>query len=169
VAKRILAVDDNEDLLTLLADVLGDEGYDVVTCGRSREAYGLAKDTRPDLVLLDVLMPGMNGWEVLNVFLLDREMCAIPIVLMTAAAADARKRLSRVGVYSITILDKPFSIDLLLERIDAALGKPSECERLYERLTSLADPVSPVVAQPRPAPLPARFPRPAERSAQGEQ
>ena len=140
MAKRILAVDDNEDLLILLSDVLGDEGYDVVRCNRSREAYGLAKSARPDLVLLDVLMPGMNGWDVLNVFLLDREMRSVPIVLMTAAPSDARKRLARVGAPDITILDKPFTIDRLLERVDAALGNPSECERLYGQLTGIMTP-----------------------------
>ena len=143
MAKRILAGDDNDDLLTLLADVLGDEGYDVVTCNRSREAYGLAKEVRPDLVLLDVLMPAVTGWEVLNVFLLDREMRAVPIVLMTAAASDARKRLTRVGVHDITILDKPFSIDRLLEHVEQALGSPSECEMLYDRLSSIVTPLKP--------------------------
>jgi len=76
----------------------------------------------------------------LNVFLLDREMRSVPIVLMTAAPSDARKRLARVGAPDITILDKPFTIDRLLERVDAALGNPSECERLYGQLTGIMTP-----------------------------
>ena len=56
MAKHILVIDDNDDLLALLAEALGDEGYEVATCNRARDAYGVAKSTRPDLILLDILM-----------------------------------------------------------------------------------------------------------------
>lgn len=135
MAKRILAVDDNEDLLALVAEALGDAGFDVVTCSRSREAYQTAKTWQPDAVLLDILMPVMNGWEVLNLFVMDRELRKTPVVLMTAGATDARRRLAGLEEHDITILAKPFNIERLLECIEQALGQPSACEDLYERIT----------------------------------
>lgn len=147
MAKRILAVDDSEDLLTLVAEALGDEGYDVVTCHRPRDAYGLAKSTRPDVILLDVLMPLMNGWEVLNLFLLDRELRIIPVILMTAAEADVRRKLARLEAHDISVLAKPFTLDQLLEYVDHALGQPNECEVLYDKISNLITPLTPL---PRP-------------------
>lgn len=135
MAKRILVVDDNEDLLALLSDALGDAGYDVVTCSRSREAYQLAKAWQPDVALLDILMPAMNGWEVLNIFLLDRDLRKVPVVLMTAGATDARRRLAGLEEHDITILPKPFNIERLLDVLQQALGQPQECEDLYDQIT----------------------------------
>lgn len=140
MAKRILAVDDNEDLLFLLTEALGDEGYDVVTCGRAREAYQTAKSTQPDVILLDVLMPSMTGWDVLNLLLLDRVLRRVPVILMTAAASDARKRLLRLENPDISIPDKPFSLDRLLQQVEQALGQPNECEMLYDKITNLVEP-----------------------------
>ncbi len=74
MAKRVLAVDDNEDLLSLLRDLFRDEGYDYVACSKPRDAYQTARMSHPDLVLLDVVMPAMNGWEVLNLFVLDPQI-----------------------------------------------------------------------------------------------
>lgn len=134
MAKRILVVDDDADLLALLADALGDEGHIVVTCGRPRDAYQTTKTMKPDVILLDIKMPGMNGWEVLNVLLLDRALRAIPVLLMTAAPAEARRRLAKLDLHDVSVLDKPFTIDTLLSQVEHALGNPSECEVLYDRL-----------------------------------
>ncbi len=132
--KRVLIIDDDADLLTLLADALGGEGHTVATCGRPRDAYQTTKALMPDVILLDIKMPGMNGWEVLNVFLLDRALRTIPVLLMTAAPGEAHRRLAKLDLYDVSILDKPFTIDMLLSRVERALGNPSECEVLYDRL-----------------------------------
>lgn len=150
MAKRILAVDDNEDLLALLSEALSDAGFDVVTCSRSREAYQVAKAAQPDVVLLDILMPAMNGWEVLNVFLLDRDLRKVPVVLMTAGAPEARRRLAGLEEHDISILAKPFNIDRLIEYVEQALGQPRECEALYDKITTLLTPVP--QSQPNEAP-----------------
>jgi DNA-binding response OmpR family regulator len=136
VAKRILAIDDNEDLLTLLRDVFGEEGFDYLGCSRPREAYQLARQNQPDLVLLDIMMPSMNGWEVLNLFVLDRTLRRIPTVLMTAAVADAERRLAKLGLADVSILGKPFDVDRLLAHVNDALGNLFLCEEGQERLTS---------------------------------
>ena len=141
MARRVLAVDDNEDFLMLIAEALGDEGYDVVTCRRPRDAYSLAKSTRPDVILLDVLMPVMNGWEVLNLFLLDRGLRSTPVILMTAAEADVRRKLARIEAHDISILAKPFTLDHLLQYVDHALGQPNDCAMLYDKITNLITPL----------------------------
>ena len=141
MAKRVLAIDDNDDLLDLLRDVFADEGYDYVACSRPRDAYQTARSNTPDLVLLDIMMPAMNGWEVLNLLVLDRRLRHIPVVLMTAAVADAERRLAKLGLPDVSILGKPFDVDRLLAHVGDALSGPALDEEIVERITSAGGPV----------------------------
>jgi CheY-like chemotaxis protein len=141
VAKRVLAIDDNEDLLALLSDVFAEENYDYLACPRPRDAYQLARQNQPDVVLLDVMMPAMNGWEVLNLFLLDRHLRHVPVVLMTAAVSDAARRLSRLGLSDVSILGKPFDVDRLLAHVSDALGTPALGEEFPDGLPPAPGPV----------------------------
>ena len=83
----------------------------------------------------------MNGWEVLNVLLLDRELRHVPVTLMTAAASEVRRRLARLGINDVSILDKPFGLARLLERVEQDLGNPTECEALYDKIVNLVIPL----------------------------
>lgn len=141
MAKRILAIDDNDDLLMLLRDVFAEHDYDYSACSRPREAYQAARQFQPEIILLDVMMPSMNGWEVLNLFVLDRQLRHIPVVLMTAAVADAERRLSRLALSDVSILGKPFDVDRLLAHVEDALSMPALAEDVHECLTSPKRPV----------------------------
>lgn len=135
MAKRVLAIDDNNDLLELLRDVFAEEGFDYIACARPRDAYQTARSSAPDIVLLDVMMPVMNGWEVLNLFVLDRQLRHVPVVLMTAAMADAERRLGKLGLADVSILSKPFDVDRLLAHVNDALGAAQLAEERPERLS----------------------------------
>ena len=141
MAKRVLAIDDNDDLLTLLREVFAEENYDYIACSRPREAYQLARQTQPDLILLDVTMPAMNGWEVLNLFVLDRQLRHIPVVLMTASVAEAERRISRLGLGEVSILGKPFDVDRLLAHVADAVGSTAPVGEGYERVGPASGPV----------------------------
>src|SRR5262249_59896317 len=82
--KKILVVDDEDDILHFLELVLKEKGYDVVTASSGHEALTAAQIEKPDLVLLDIMMPQMDGWEVLKLLRVDEETTHIPVAMLSA-------------------------------------------------------------------------------------
>jgi CheY-like chemotaxis protein len=118
--KTILVVDDEFDLTSTLRAVLESEGYQVLTCNDSREALGRAHSARPDLVIMDVMMPGLSGFEVLQQLRRSPELDALPVVLMSSVAAGVKREEYRWQ----TFLSKPFSLDTLLKAVHELVGPP---------------------------------------------
>jgi DNA-binding response OmpR family regulator len=116
---KILLVDDDTTLLNLLSQFLSDSGYDVFSAPTGSEGLKLAYQERPDLVLLDVMMPGMDGWETCARL---REMTDVPIVMVTAKSNETDKlRGFRLGVDDY--VTKPFSFAELVARVQAVLAR----------------------------------------------
>jgi len=84
---QLLVADDQPNTLHLLGRTLGKRGYDVRTAGRGDEALDLIRELRPELVLLDILLPGIDGVEICKVMRSDAEMADIPVVLLSAVEA----------------------------------------------------------------------------------
>ncbi len=106
--KKILAVDDERHIVRLVEVNLQRAGYEVVTAYDGREALEKVKAEKPDLVVLDVMMPYMDGFEVLKNLKADPETADIPVIMLTAKAQDAdvfRGWQSGVDCY----LTKPFN------------------------------------------------------------
>lgn len=116
---KILLVDDDPTLLRFLQEYLVGEGFQVTAVGSGQEALRVAYREHPDLVVLDVMMPVMDGWEVTARL---REMAEVPIILVTAKSAEADKlRGFQLGVDDY--LTKPFSFAELIARIQAVLAR----------------------------------------------
>src|SRR3990170_2486770 len=116
---RILVVDDDATLLRFLGEYLVREGFEVISADRGAKAVKLFYQERPDIVVLDLMMPGMDGWEVCARL---REMADTPIILLTAKASEADKlRGFRLGVDDY--VTKPFSLAELSARLGAVLGR----------------------------------------------
>jgi DNA-binding response OmpR family regulator len=116
---KILVVDDDKTLLRFVGEYLQGEGHQVITADRGTTALKDFYRERPDLVVLDVMMPGMDGWEVCARL---RELADTPIILLTAKAAEADKlRGFRLGVDDY--VTKPFSLAELSARLGAVLGR----------------------------------------------
>jgi DNA-binding response OmpR family regulator len=114
---KILVIDDDPTLLDLLCQYLVDAGYDVFAAPNGTIGLRLAYGERPDLVLLDVMLPGMDGWEICARL---REMTKVPIVMITAKSNEADKlRGFRLGVDDY--VTKPFSFAELVARMQAVL------------------------------------------------
>ncbi|MFQ5922127.1 MAG: response regulator transcription factor [Anaerolineales bacterium] len=114
---KILVVDDDKTLIKFLSEYLEGEGYQVVTADRGRKALKLFYELRPDLVVLDVMMPGMDGWEVCARL---RELANTPVIMLTAKISEADKlRGFRLGIDDY--VTKPFSLAELGARIKAVL------------------------------------------------
>jgi two-component system KDP operon response regulator KdpE len=128
---KLLIVDDDGTLLHFLSDYLAGEGFEVVTAERGAAALRVFYEERPDLAVLDVMMPGMDGWELTARL---REMANIPVILLTAKTSEADKlRGFRLGVDDY--VTKPFSLAELTARVRAVLTRTGGEER-EEILTS---------------------------------
>lgn len=122
---RLLLVDDDTTLLNLLGQYLREENYEVFEAANGTQGIRLAYQERPDLVLLDVMLPGMDGWETCARL---REMSNVPIIMLTAKATEADKlRGFRLGVDDY--VTKPFSFAELVARVQAVLARGADASR----------------------------------------
>ena len=118
---KILLVDDDQALLRLLSQYLRESGFEVFDAPNGQVGLRLAYNERPNLVLLDVMLPGMDGWEICGRL---RELSDIPIIMLTAKTTEADKlRGFRLGVDDY--VTKPFSFAELVARIQAVLNRTS--------------------------------------------
>ena len=117
---RILIVEDDPAILRGLADNLGCESYDVVTAADGEQGYSLARSRKPDLIVLDLMLPRMSGYEVCRK--LRAEGVATPIVILTARGDEA-DRIVGLDLGADDYVTKPFSIRELLARIRAVLRR----------------------------------------------
>jgi CheY-like chemotaxis protein len=119
----ILVVDDDPGIVGFLELALGDEGYEVRIAANGREGLAETRRRRPDVILLDMNMPVMDGWEFCEQLRrADEGLGSIPIIVMTAAR-DAAARSQEVGAQGY--LGKPFDLDHLFYTIESVLGAAS--------------------------------------------
>src|SRR5205823_13358857 len=115
----ILAADDDPQLLRLITRNLQLEGYDVLAASDGQQALELIENNAPDLVLLDVMMPRMDGFTVCYRV---REFSSVPIIIITARGQDQDK-VRGLDLGADDYLTKPFSVDELLARVRAVLRR----------------------------------------------
>ena len=118
-AANILVVDDDPEIVTMLSTRLAKRGYKVSTANDGHRALELAKREKPDLVLLDVMMPGKSGWEVARALKQDPVTATIKIVMVTAIGEQVNEITSPLYGADAHI-DKPFEFDRL-EKVIAGL------------------------------------------------
>ena len=121
--KTILVVDDEDDILNFLELVLQEKGYEVLTANGGQEALTRAQMAKPDLVLLDIMMPQMDGWEVLKLLRVDDDTAKVPVAMLSART-DAQDRVQGLQEGAVDYIFKPFSLQDLLNKIESILGQP---------------------------------------------
>jgi DNA-binding response OmpR family regulator len=129
--RKILIVDDEEDILNFLEMVLTEKGYEVVTAAGGHEALTRVQIERPDLVLLDVMMPQMDGWEVLKLLRVDEGTAQVPVAMLSART-EARDRVQGLQEGAIDYICKPFSLQELLGKIEAIFEQAAEQRKAVE-------------------------------------
>ena len=120
--KKILVVDDEDDILHFLEMVLREKGYQVTTASGGHEALTRAQIDKPDLVLLDIMMPQMDGWEVLKLLRVDDDTRGIPVAMLSART-EAKDRVQGLQEGAIDYICKPFSLQELLGKIEAIFAQ----------------------------------------------
>lgn len=118
--KRILVVDDEMYIVNILDFTLGSEGFKVVSAANGEEALRKALEITPDLIVLDVMMPKIDGYEVCRALKAKEETKHIPVILLTAKDRDADREKGR-EVGAELYMTKPFSPTRLLEEVRALL------------------------------------------------
>jgi len=122
--KKILVADDDSRNRKLLETLLGADGYVVTAVNSGQATLDAVANERPDLILLDLMMPGMDGFEVVRRLKIDADTRDIPIVMVTALDdTGSRLRLLSAGVADL--IAKPIDRWQLKERLEQLLGSPS--------------------------------------------
>jgi CheY-like chemotaxis protein len=122
--RRLLIVDDEVAIVEALQDVLVSEGYDVRTAYNGAEGLKRMTEVRPDLVLLDMMMPVMDGRELLHRMRQERALKRIPVIVMSAGRISEEER--RI---SSRFLAKPFELDVLLATIAEEIEKAAHAPK----------------------------------------
>jgi DNA-binding response OmpR family regulator len=117
--RHILVVEDESPIRRVLADVLGDAGYAVLQAADGVEALRKLRSSRPDLIVLDLMMPGMSGWQFLEHSRKQLERWSIPVVILSAIEGK--------GDYPATLgvgawMTKPIDVDKLIASVEAMVG-----------------------------------------------
>jgi len=119
--KKILVVDDEPDMVIFLSTFLADEGFEVATAYDGKEALALARSEKPDLITLDITMPGMSGVEVLTELRRDPELKEIPVIIITGVAGF-REITDHRGVRPPEeFMSKPVDLPVLSAALDRLL------------------------------------------------
>jgi len=121
--KRILCIEDEPEMIDLIRLILGRKGFDVHGAPGGVEGIKMVREMRPDLVLLDLMMPDMDGWEVYQQMKAEPTTREIPVIVVTAKAQNIDKVL---GLHIAKVDDyiaKPFSPQELMESVERVFNK----------------------------------------------
>ena len=131
--KKILVADDEPEIVDIVKRMLEDE-YEVITAYDGEEALEKAKKEKPDLILLDILMPKLDGWETLKKLKEDEELKNIPVSMLTALPLTPddtkEKPIDKIENYIV----KPFTKETLLKKIKDIFEREEEAKKTYEEL-----------------------------------
>ena len=122
-AKRVVCIEDEPEMIDLVRLILGRKGFDVIGANGGIEGLETVQRERPDLVLLDLMMPDMDGWEVYQQMKADDDLRNIPVVVVTAKAQSIDKVLGLHIAKVDDYITKPFGPQELLESVEKIIGE----------------------------------------------
>ena len=122
MAQRILVVDDDKSIVKVVRGYLEQAGYQVLTAADGETALHMLRRERPDLVILDLMLPDRNGWDVTRVVRADTALAATPIIMLTARVEDTDKIVG-LELGADDYVTKPFNARELVARVNALLRR----------------------------------------------
>jgi DNA-binding response OmpR family regulator len=121
--KHILCIEDEAEMIELMRLVLEREGFEVTGAVGGEQGLKAMRQNKPDLILLDLMMPGMDGWEVYRQIRADKELMEIPVIIVTAKAQSIDKVLGLQVAKVADYITKPFGPKELIGSIDRVFTK----------------------------------------------
>lgn len=125
MSRRILAVDDEQSIVRLIEVSLTRQGHTVLTAADGREGVRKAEEERPDLILMDVMMPHVDGFEAIRLLKENEATRDIPVILLTAKRHDA-DMIKGLSSGAVSYLTKPFSPTELVSLVERLLGQAED-------------------------------------------
>ncbi len=117
MGKNILIIDDEEDILDFVGRVLKDANFSVFTAKDAKQGMTILQNEKIDLILLDIMLPEIDGWEMMRMMHSDENLKNIPVAMLTARV-DAYDKIIGLKEGAIDYICKPFTADQLLNRIN---------------------------------------------------
>ncbi|QEN05034.1 response regulator [Thiospirochaeta perfilievii] len=131
--EKILIIEDEKDILELIAFNLECTGYTVYKASNGEDGIEIVKNSIPDLILLDLMMPGIDGFDVCKILKQDKKTKHIPIIMLTARGEDT-DIVSGLEIGADDYVTKPFSPKILIARIRTVLRRPNDSPEVGETL-----------------------------------
>lgn len=123
--QRVVCIEDEPEMIDLVRLILGRKGFNVIGANGGVEGLEIVRREKPDLILLDLMMPDMDGWEVYQQIKADEDLKEIPVVVVTAKAQSIDKVLGLHIAKVDDYITKPFGPQELLESVQKILGLQS--------------------------------------------
>ena len=120
---QVVCVEDEPEMIDLIQLILGRKGYDVIGAHGGLEALPVIQDCQPDVILLDLMMPDMDGWEVYQQVKADEKLSEIPVIVVTAKAQSIDKVLGLHIAKVDDYISKPFSPQELISSVEQVLDR----------------------------------------------
>ena len=120
--KKILVTDDSPTIVAMIKELLESNGYVVVTASDGQEALDKTKKEKPDLIILDLMLPKIDGYKVCAMLKFDKNYSKIPIIILTARAGESDKELGS-EVHADAYVTKPFEPNTLLAKVKELIKK----------------------------------------------
>ena len=122
-AVRIVCIEDDPQIIELVRTILGRKGYQVIGAAGGQEGLTLVQVQRPDLILLDLMMPDLDGWEVYRRLKEDPLLAPVPVIVVTARAQDIDRVLGLHVAHVDDYLSKPFTPKQLTDSVERILAR----------------------------------------------
>ena len=122
ISKKILIVEDDPSFSRALIHIIGKEGYDVISASNGLTGLRMAKEDKPDLLILDVMLPGLDGFEICNRLRHEPQTARLPIIMLSAKGQETDKT-TGLKVGANVYLTKPVDRAVLLDNLTSLLAK----------------------------------------------
>ncbi len=124
--RRLVYIEDEQEMIDLVRLILNRRGYEILGANGGREGLDMVRQELPDLVLLDLMMPDMDGWDVYQQMKADESTSRIPVIVVTAKAQSIDKVLGLHIAKVDDYISKPFSPQELVDSVEKVLARRSE-------------------------------------------